>query len=175
MLLLSNGRNFSYSECFNIYCYIHLKNKCTQRSLKILVLVMRSFCWPNSNNASLAFRKVIDHVRNLAQSSWQCLSGFTFHNWDKCRKSYCLGRGRWKKVEMALSKHLGGCECHLPLKQHPTAFSMSYSHLHLCGIWKGVSCFSRRALLLHSLLSVSPDVWCRVKKKTHGSFLTQPH
>lgn len=68
MLLLSNGRIFSYSECPNIYCYIHFKNKHTEKSLKISVLVTRSICWPNSKNASLTLHKVIDHVRNLAQS-----------------------------------------------------------------------------------------------------------
>lgn len=158
MLLLSNGRIFSYSECFNIYCCIHLKKKHTQRSLKIHVFVMRSFCWPNSQKASLALHGVIDHVRNLAQSSLQCLPGFSFDSWGKYKKSYHLGRNRRKKVEMALSKPLGGYKCHFSLKQHPTAFSTSYSNLHLYGIWKWVSCFSRRASLLLSLLPTSPEV-----------------
>lgn len=54
--------------------------KNTQRTLKMHVIVLRSFCWSNSKTSFLSLHKVVDHMRNLAWGSLLCLSSFTFDN-----------------------------------------------------------------------------------------------
>lgn len=63
-----------------------------KKSLKIHVLVITAFCWPNSKKASLALCRGIDHVRNQTHSSLKCLSGFTSDNKDKCKEKLLFGK-----------------------------------------------------------------------------------